>query len=256
MRRLTTALTADEFGRAALNLGRADENAAVRVEIDLSAILAQEPSASAHLTVESPVGAKYPASTVTDGGKLIWDVSDADTAAEGTGRAQLTVTGPGGEVLKSAVAVTRVGHSIRGEGPAPDPVQNWVDDAANKLGYVVQTGEDAEKAAAKANAAAEAANTGEAARVKAETARANAEKERATAETSRANAETQRASAEQDRATAEQGRVIAEQERATAETAREAAETLRQVALGGLSFSVNADDGGLDITYTYTETEG
>ena len=61
MRRLTTSLTADEFGRAALNLGRADENAAVRVEIDLSAILAQEPSASAHLTVESPVGAKYPA---------------------------------------------------------------------------------------------------------------------------------------------------------------------------------------------------
>lgn len=58
MRRLTTALTADEFGRAALNLGRADENAAVRVEIDLSAILVQEPSASAHLTVESPVGAK------------------------------------------------------------------------------------------------------------------------------------------------------------------------------------------------------
>lgn len=32
-------------------------------------------------------------------------------------------------------------------------------------------------------------------------------------------------------------------------------ETLQE-ALGGLSFAVNADDGGLDITYTYTETEG
>lgn len=263
MRRLTTALTADEFGRAALNLGRADENAAVRVEIDLSRILAQEPTAKAHITVESPSGTKYPAVTSMDGTKLIWDVTKADNTVEGTGYAQLTVKGPNGEVLKSAVAATRIGHSIRGEGSAPDPVQNWVDDATNKLGSVVQAGEDAEKAAAKANAAAEAANTGEAARVEAETARANAEKERATAEkkrataeTSRANAETQRASAEQDRATAEQGRVTAEQERATAETAREAAETLRQVALGGLSFSVNADDGGLDITYTYTETGG
>lgn len=32
-------------------------------------------------------------------------------------------------------------------------------------------------------------------------------------------------------------------------------ETLQE-ALGGLSFAVNSDDGGLDITYTYTETEG
>lgn len=147
MRRLTTALTAEEFGRAALNLGRADENAAVRVEIDLSAILAQEPSASAHLTVESPVGAKYPASTVMDGGKLIWDVSDADTAAEGTGRAQLTVTGPGGEVLKSAVAVTRVGHSLRGEGEAPEPLKSWVDDAVAKLAAVESAIKDAQQVA-------------------------------------------------------------------------------------------------------------
>lgn len=147
MRRLTTAMTADEFGRAALNLGRADENAAVRVEIDLSAILAQEPSASAHLTVESPVGAKYPASTTMDGGKLIWDVSDADTAAEGTGRAQLTVTGPGGEVLKSAVAVTRVGHSLRGEGEAPEPLKSWVDDAVAKLAAVESAIKDAQQVA-------------------------------------------------------------------------------------------------------------
>ena len=56
--------------------------------------------------------------------------------------------------------------------------------------------------------------------------------------------------------TAEQGRVTAEQGRVTAETARETAEAARRAALGGLSFAVNEDDGGLDITYTYTETEG
>ena len=159
MKRAILRLTAEDFGRSSLNLGRADENIAVRVEIDLSRILAQEPTAKAHITVESPSGTKYPAATSIDGTKLIWDVTKADNTVEGTGYAQLTVKGTNGEVLKSAVAATRIGHSIRGEGPAPDPVQNWVDDATNKLGSVVQAGEEAEKAADKANAAAEAANT-------------------------------------------------------------------------------------------------
>lgn len=158
MKRAILRLTAEEFGRSSLNLGRADENIAVRVEIDLSRILAQEPTAKAHINVQNPSGTEYAAATSMDGTKLIWDVTKADNTIEGTGCAQLTVKGPNGEVLKSAVAATRIGHSIRGEGPAPDPMQNWVDDATNKLGSVVQAGEDAEAAAAKANAAAKAAN--------------------------------------------------------------------------------------------------
>lgn len=121
----------------------------------------------------------------------------------------------------------------------------------------------ANTAATAATNAANAANSGETARVAAEKNRASAETARANAETARANAETQRANtegaratAEQGRVAAEQGRVAAEQERATAETARETAEAARRAALGGLSFAVNEDDGGLDITYTYTETEG
>ena len=121
----------------------------------------------------------------------------------------------------------------------------------------------ANTAATAATNAANAANSGETARVAAEKNRASAETARANAETARANAETQRANtegaratAEQGRVAAEQGRVAAEQERASAETARETAEAARRAALGGLSFAVNEDDGGLDITYTYTETEG
>ena len=121
----------------------------------------------------------------------------------------------------------------------------------------------ANTAATAATNAANTANSGETARVaaeknrdSAETARANAETARANAETQRANAEGARATAEQGRVAAEQGRVAAEQERASAETARETAEAARRAALGGLSFAVNEDDGGLDITYTYTETEG
>lgn len=159
MKRAILRLTAEEFGRSSINLGRADENIAVRVEINLNRILVQEPTATAHINVQNPSGTEYAAATSMDGTKLIWDVTKADNTVEGTGYAQLTVKGPNGEVLKSAVAATRIGHSIRGEGPAPDPVQNWVDDATNKLGSVVRAGEEAEKATDKANAAAEAANT-------------------------------------------------------------------------------------------------
>lgn len=158
MKRAILRLTAEEFGRSTLNLGRADENIAVRVEIDLSRILAQEPTAKANITVESPSGEKYKAVTSMDGAKLIWDVTDADTAVEGTGCAQLTVKGPNGEALKSAVAATRIGHSIRGEGPAPDPVQNWIDKAEEALEKVASTEaavEEAEAAAKKANEAAD-----------------------------------------------------------------------------------------------------
>lgn len=159
MKRTILCLTAEGFGRSPLNLGRADENIAVRVEIDLSRILAQEPTATAHINVQNPLGTEYAAVTSMDGTKLIWDVTKADNTIEGTGYAQLTIKGPNGEVLKSAVAATRIGHSIRGEGLAPDPVQNWVDDAASKLNSVVQAGEEATKAASNANTAAKNAQT-------------------------------------------------------------------------------------------------
>lgn len=159
MKRSTISLSAENFGRVAIDIGRVAENQAVQVRVDLSKFLLQEPKATASLAVESPSGERYPAITRMEGQALIWDVAAADVASAGMGKVQLNVLGPNGEVLKSAVAATRIGHSIRGEGPAPDPVQNWVDDAANKLGSAVQAGKEAEKAASKANAAAEAANT-------------------------------------------------------------------------------------------------
>lgn len=158
MKRMTLKMMAEDFGKTALNLGRADENKAVRIEIDLSNLLEITPDANASVTVETQSGKKYPATTSKDGKLLIWDVNSADTAEEGRGWAQLTITGSNDEVLKSVVTATRVGRSIRGEGTAPDPVQNWVDDATSKLGNVVSAGENAKKAAEKAEEAAKRAN--------------------------------------------------------------------------------------------------
>ena len=158
MKRMTLKMMAEDFGKTALNLGRADENKAVRIEIDLSNLLEITPDANASVTVETPSGKKYPATTSKEGKLLIWDVNSADTAEEGRGWAQLTITGSNDEVLKSVVTATRVGRSIRGEGTAPDPVQNWVDDATSKLGNVVSAGENAKEAAEKAEEAAKRAN--------------------------------------------------------------------------------------------------
>lgn len=158
MKRMTLKMMAEDFGKTALNLGRADENKAVRIEIDLSNLLEITPDANASVTVETPSGKKYPATTSKEGKLLIWDVNSADTAEEGRGWAQLTITGSNNEVLKSVVTATRVGRSIRGEGTAPDPVQNWVDDATSKLGNVVSAGENAKEAAGKAEEAAKRAN--------------------------------------------------------------------------------------------------
>lgn len=158
MKRMTLKMMAEDFGKTALNLGRADENKAVRIEIDLSNLLEITPDANASVTVETPSGKKYPATTSKEGKLLIWDVNSADTAEEGRGWAQLTITGSNDEVLKSVVTATRVWRSIRGEGTAPDPVQNWVDDATSKLGNVVSAGENAKEAAKKAEEAAKRAN--------------------------------------------------------------------------------------------------
>ncbi len=114
----------------------------------------------------------------------------------------------------------------------------------------------ANTATAAATSAASAANTAATAATNAANTANSGETARVAAEQNRASAETASASTLKGRVAAEQGRVAAEQERASAETARETAEAARQAALGGLSFAVNEGDGGLDITYTYTETEG
>ena len=107
------------------------------------------------------------------------------------------------------------------------------------------------------------------ARVAGEAARESAETARASAESAREQAEDGRQSAEDGRQSAEAARVDAEQSRASAETKRVTTENERarifsgyeeriaavenqniDIRLGGLSFAVNAEDGGLDIIYS------
>lgn len=252
-------------------LGRIGENETRQIVFDCSDILTEYPGAEIVCVMQRHCDRiAYLAAAVLDGNALTVTLTDADVSAPGDLRIELRAL-TDGKIRKSAVYMGQVVSALRGEQDRPG---NPTADLLNRLDATLKHAEDsvsaADQAASAANTAAtaatnaaNAANSGEIARVAAEKNRASAETARANAETARANAETQRANtegaratAEQGRVAAEQGRVAAEQERASAETARETAEAARRAALGGFSFAVNEDDGGLDITYTYTETEG
>ena len=266
-------------------LGRIGENETRQIVFDCSDILAEYPGAEIVCVMQRHCDrTAYLADAVLAGNVLTVTLTDADVSAPGDLRIELRALADG-KIRKSAVYMGQVVSALRG---AQDRPGNPIADVLNRIDSTLQSATETQKnllsaldgvatavdgansaasaantAATAATNAANAANSGETARVAAEKNRANAETARANAETARANAETQRANAEGARATAEQGRVAAEQgrvaaeqERATAEAARETAEAARRAALGGLSFAVNEDDGGLDTTYTYTETEG
>lgn len=252
-------------------VGRQGEGGTRQLVFDCADVLAEYPDALIVCAMQRAGDRKaYLKDCATDGMNRAVTLESADVAVPGILKIELRAL-IGDDVRKSAVYIAKVAESLRGEKDRPG---NPAADLLNRLDATLKHAEDsvsaADQAASAANTAAtaatnaaNAANSGEIARVAAEKNRASAETARANAETARANAETQRANtegaratAEQGRVAAEQGRVAAEQERASAETARETAEAARRAALGGFSFAVNEDDGGLDITYTYTETEG
>ena len=89
--------------------------------------------------------------------------------------------------------------------------------------------------------------------MQAETARVQAEKARASAETARAQAEKTRTDQETTRQQQEQARQTASSQ-AVANANAAAQAVMDQV--NSLTFALNAEDRGLDVTYTYdTEAE-
>ena len=130
MRTVTYKL--DDLKKVAISIGRADENEATRVQIDAGQLFAEYPAAVPAMKVISPAGVTYSREVTRDGDLVVWDVVDSDLAAEGYGEMQLTFTENSVKV-KSAIAQIRVCRSIVGEGTAPDPVQDWLDEAEDVL---------------------------------------------------------------------------------------------------------------------------
>lgn len=116
-------------------IGFVGENDFTKVFFDAEEIYKKYPSASVSMKVQPPKGGIYPATVTRDGNTVIWQVKEADVANHGGGELQLTFI-DGETKIKTYIAKTDVKRSLAGNGPAPDPIQDWIDDADEKLAEV------------------------------------------------------------------------------------------------------------------------
>lgn len=128
----TISYKLDDLKKAIIRIGYVGENRHTQVRIDCKDLFKEYPDAAVNMAIVSPAGQSYPKVVTVDGSTVVWDVTDSDLAAEGDGEIQLTFT-EGGVVAKTAVARFNVYRSIAAEGPAPDPVDDWLQEASEAL---------------------------------------------------------------------------------------------------------------------------
>lgn len=139
---------------AMICIGKQGENRAVCVRIDCRETLFEHEGASALIKVENANGVVYPGQAELTDGVLEWTITKSDTAYAGLGKAQIELIGPNGEVIKTAIMQTGVLESLQGAGETPDPVQDWLEEAAEKLQALTGAVDDAFAAASAADTAA------------------------------------------------------------------------------------------------------
>lgn len=135
-----------------IDLGRACECQAMRLEFDISAWKGKYPGCEVQLIVKNPAGVVYRADADCNGQKIGWTLTEKDTTAPGYGEIELAMYNAGGRKILSAIAKTHMEKSLLLEEPteAPNPAQPWIEQAK-------EIAAQAEEAAAKAEEAAEIA---------------------------------------------------------------------------------------------------
>ena len=128
----TISYKLDDLKKTVIKIGYVGENRHTQVRLDCTDLFKEYPDAAVSASIVSPAGQSYPKVVTVDGSTVVWDVTDSDLAAEGDGEIQLTFT-EGGVVAKTAVARFNVYRSITAEGPAPDPVDDWLQEASEAL---------------------------------------------------------------------------------------------------------------------------
>ena len=131
-----------------LPLGKQGENLAKQIQFDLSRWISNfGPGTVQLLHQRSGDEAPYPVAVEQEGNLAVWTVTSADTAAAGTGRAELQYY-VGDALAKSETWMTKVLPALgdASETP-PEAQQGWVD-------QVVQVGAEAKAAAERAERAA------------------------------------------------------------------------------------------------------
>lgn len=119
-----------EFAQIVLPLGIQGENLARRISVQVPDLGGDYWA----LNVQNAQGIVYPAAVREENGCVLWEVTAGDTAVAGAGKAELTLYGKNGEIIKSATAKTLVHASLPAPtGDAPDPIQSWLDAAYEAL---------------------------------------------------------------------------------------------------------------------------
>jgi len=120
-----------------LNLGYVGENLHTRIIIDCTEELCDYPNATINMAIRSPHGDIYPVLPEKDGWRAIWDVTGSDLVYAGSGQIQVTLM-DGQEIIKSAIGNFTTSASLETTGPAPEPLQNWMDAAEQTAAQIAE----------------------------------------------------------------------------------------------------------------------
>lgn len=165
-----------------INLGRQGENIAEQVQFDVAGWADLYGSGTYTLRLLRPgESVPYEAEVTVSGERVLWNVSDTDTAIRGMGEAQLILT-VGSIVAKTQIYHTMITRSIAGDPTPPDPAQDWFD-------QVKGFSDDAEDSASDAEAWAVGERGGQAVPQSDETYRNNAKFYANAADTAKQSAE-------------------------------------------------------------------
>lgn len=126
-----------------LSIGRETETGVTDIRIDCTDWLEKWPGMAISAMYRPPEGEPYIVLAEMIGNSLVWHVSDADTAAPGTGRLELTGEADGKRKLSALVDV-QVARRLEGAaGPMPEAAKPWADEvmaaAARITGMQVAT---------------------------------------------------------------------------------------------------------------------
>ena len=124
-----------DLNKMTIPIGFVGENLHTQVRIDCVKLFEDYPNAVPELTVNPPMGDTYPAVVTRDGDYVIWEVEDSDLTVNGNGEIQLSFFAD--EVIaKSYISRIRIDKSLIPTGDVPTPIENWIDEANEKLAEV------------------------------------------------------------------------------------------------------------------------
>lgn len=110
-----------------ISIGRETETGVTDVMIDCGAWVDKWPGMELHAIYTPEGGAPYILQTETDGGVLVWHVTDADTATPGTGSMEIVGEMDGRRKVSATVKVSVAARMSGTVGEPPEAAKPWAD---------------------------------------------------------------------------------------------------------------------------------